>query len=86
MTQVILHTDASYKEAFDEAVWSLAREGREFTSEDVTAIVGMPPNHPNAVGALTRASAVRYGCEKVGRAKARRSNQHATEIAVWRRQ
>ena len=77
------HTDEDYRSAFERVVGDFARQRRDFTSEDVTARIGQPPNHPNAVGALTRASAVRVGAVKVGRRKAQRANQHATEIAVW---
>jgi hypothetical protein len=77
------HTPSEYQDAFEAAVAEFVSKGQDFTSEDVTAIVGMPPNNPNAVGALTRSSAIRYGCVKVSRTKATRPGQHASEIAVW---
>lgn len=85
LRQVGGHTPESYKAAFERCVADLARQGRDVTSEDVTARVGMPPapTHPSAVGALMRAAAIRQGLHKVGRVKAQRTNQHATEIAVW---
>jgi hypothetical protein len=83
MVKVIENTRPSYRDAFDTVVRDFRTQGQDFTSEDVTARIGLPPGHPNAVGALTRAVATKYGAVKVGRRKAQRRNQHATEIAVW---
>jgi hypothetical protein len=83
MTKVTDHAEVDYKDRFAQVVRDFVSQRREFTSEDVTARIGMPTTHPNAVGALTRSCAIRYGYRKVGRVKATRTNQHATEIAVW---
>jgi len=77
------HTPEDYRLHFEAVVRHFWLTRTSFTSEDVTAVVGQPPNHPNAVGALTRAVARSYGAVKVGRRQATRANQHATEIAVW---
>lgn len=84
MSLVTEHTIASYRRDFERIVRDFRSQRIDWTSEDVTARIGMPPGtHPNAVGAMTRAVAVRLGAEKIGRVKAQRSNQHATEIAQW---
>lgn len=51
MEKVLSHTDASYKKVFAEQYRIVVNSGEPFTSEDVTAVVGMPPGHVNAVGA-----------------------------------
>jgi hypothetical protein len=62
-----------------------ARKGDPFTSEDVTAVVGQPPEgcSPNAVGAVMNAAAKAGQIRRVGDAQARRRNQHATRIGLW---
>lgn len=84
MSRVTGNTSPEYRAVFSALVRDFKAQGRSFTSEDITARIGFPPAaHPNAIGALTRSMAVRYGARKVGRIKAQRANQHATEIAIW---
>lgn len=83
MAQAAENASERYREEFGKVVRDFREQHRDFTSEDVTARVGMPDAHPNAVGAITRAMATRYGAVKVGRVKAQRANQHATEITLW---
>lgn len=81
------HTPETWAERFDECALrfaAMANGRREFTSEDVTEIVGQPPNHPNAVGARMNALAKRGLIVKTGYRQAERPNQHATVIATWR--
>lgn len=84
LSQVALNANAIWRQRFAEVVRGYTDQGLTFTSEDVTAVVGLPPaGSPNAVGAMTRACAIRNGYRKVGRKQATRVNQHATEIAIW---
>ena len=84
MAKVVSHTIVSYRQSFANVVRDFRSQRLDFTSEDITARIGFPPDtHPNAIGALTRSTAMRFGAKKVGRVKAQRSNQHATEIALW---
>jgi len=84
MAKVTGKVDKEYRAAFDQVVREFAATGLSFTSESITARIGFPSGiHPSAIGALTRAAAVRYGAMKFGRVKAQRANQHATEIALW---
>lgn len=73
-------------ERFDAAVKALALTREPFTSEDVTAKVGLPPSgSPSAVGARMTAAAKRGDIRKTGRrVAARRPNQHAAELTQWR--
>lgn len=79
-------TPSGYVAAFDDRVKALAASGVEFTSEDVTTTVGLPPDSSgSAVGARMNAAAKRGLIVKVGRrVKARRPNQHAAMLEVWR--
>lgn len=77
------HTPEDWAKAFEEQVLDFVRLGSQFTSEDVTQLVGQPPNHPNAVGARMNAMARRGFIKRVGFRKAERKNQHATVIGVW---
>lgn len=74
---------SGWVELFDVELARLAAEGVDFTSEDVTAIVGQPPSS-GAVGARMNAAARRGLIRQVGHRKAARANQHATEIKLWR--
>lgn len=58
--------------------------GQELVSEDVTAELGQPTSS-GAVGALMTWAARQGLIVKVGRTQARRRNQHAAELTVWRR-
>ena len=71
---------------FDATVKALAMSRAPFTSEDVTAKVGLPPSgSPSAVGARMTAAAKRGEIRKTGRrVQAQRPNQHAAELTEWR--
>ena len=70
----------------DAAIKGLALTRADFTSEDVTARVGLPNRGSNsAVGARMNAAAKRGIIRWTGRmAKAERPNQHAALLKVWR--
>ena len=88
MDKVLSNTAEEYKEAFSRQYRVVADSGSPFTSEDVTAAVGMPPGHQNAVGSLfnallrrdLRSERVAY----VGHVSAKRANQNATKIGQYR--
>lgn len=68
---------------FDAAVEHYARLKLPFTSEDVLALVGLPPGNPNAVGARMNASARKGLIRRVGIRKGRRASAHARNISEW---
>jgi len=71
---------------FDRALVSILLSGRrKITSEDVIALVGLPPHNPNAIGATMRAAAMRHNLRNVGTVKAARIARHAGRITVWER-
>jgi hypothetical protein len=52
IAQVLGHTYDEYKEDYRTAFWSILSSKQPFNNEEILAIVGPPPNHPNASGAL----------------------------------
>jgi hypothetical protein len=80
----------SWVETALDAVAQLAATGRDFTSEDVIELVGVPhvgggANRNNAVGAMMSAAAKAGLARKTGRyVEARRPVSHARVVAVWR--
>ena len=78
-------TGEQWAERFDAALVELAQSGADFTSEDVTAKVGMPTRSSGAVGARMNAAAKRGDITWTGQfTAARRANQHAASLRVWR--
>ncbi len=70
---------------FDSVLERMALKGVLFTSEDITAEVGLPTSgSPSAVGARMTAAAKRGLIRKTGRMlKAERPNQHAALLTEW---
>lgn len=69
------------------AVRQLVERGGPFTSEDVTALVGLPrdvgTNRNNAVGAVMSGCAKRGLIRRIGYQPALRPESHARIVAVW---
>ena len=74
---------ASYKDSFTNVLERFANSGEEFTSEDITAVVGQPPNHPNTVGAMMQRAAKKGIIRKCGYCQSVRPKSHAAVIARW---
>lgn len=86
-SRVLSNTPEDYKRAFADAVARFPA-GRTFTVEDVTEVVGRPPEgtHYNAVGAIVSGLARRGFMVSTGRmVNAARPGMHATKLAEWRR-
>ena len=79
------NTPESWAKKCDDAIARLAATGADFTADDVRAICGAPPNHPNAMGARFGAAAHDGVIKRVGYAPSKRPTLHAHPIAVWRR-
>lgn len=79
-------TPDAWAAGFERALVALLKSGRtRVTSEDIVQRIGLPPGHPNAVGAVMRACAVRHNLRNVGTVKASRVARHAGRITVWER-
>lgn len=79
---VDMNTPEDWKSHADAIIGWLARNGAEFTAEDVRPWVGEPP-HPNAWGArfaaAVKAGVIRHLCYR----KAKRASAHARVLAVY---
>lgn len=66
----------------------MARTGQKFTSEDLTAPppkgAGMPPGHPNTVGATLQAFHREGRIIPTGWTLAKRPSSHAAALRTWR--
>ena len=72
-----------WKSICDNVIHWMARNGAEFTAEDVRHWIPDPP-HPNAMGARFL-SAVKSGViETLGYCKAKRPSAHARVLAIYR--
>lgn len=78
------NTPEWWKAAADRSIARFASLGTDFTAEDVRAVVGDPPNHPNAMGARFLHALRAKTIVKVGYRSPARSSSHASVIAVWR--
>ncbi len=70
------------------AILQLAKQGIEFTSEDVLAITGLPSgavgqHKNNASGAIMNKAARAGWIRKVGYGTAKRKASHGAVIAIW---
>ena len=70
------------------AIMKLAKQGIEFTSEDVLAITGLPSGEigqhkNNASGAIMNKAARAGWIRKVGYGKAKRKESHGAVLAIW---
>lgn len=72
---------ADYAWRFDQEIIRRT-PGQELTSEDITAVVGVPPSS-GVVGARMNAAAKRGLIVRSGFRPAKRVNQHAALVSVW---
>ncbi len=73
-----------WKTAFVREVQRLARTGRQFTSEDVVSVVGVPAGaNPNVVGARVSACAKMRIIRRCGFRKSKRPERRSAIVAVW---
>jgi len=84
VAQVERNTPEWWKAEAARAIATLAAAGRDFTAEDVRAVAGDPPSHPNAMGAAFLRAASEGAIIKVGYRSPVRKSSHASVIAVWR--
>lgn len=88
MELVLEHQSKEWKQMFTTCYHAMVRSGRTFTSEDIVNLVGPPPGHPNAVGAIFSAlvkpdldsGAVDY----LGHVKTKNPKSHASRIGQYR--
>lgn len=77
-----------WKAAFLGEAYRLVYAGRDFTSEDIIAVAGMPPDgtSPSAVGALIRGLVNKNAIRPTGGIRqSKRPSSHAAMLRVWTR-
>lgn len=78
------HTPEDWKSRCDEALAGLAVTGDDFTSDEVHALVGEPPNHVNALGARFSAAVTAGLITQVGTRRSTRPESHGRHVRIWR--
>lgn len=86
--QLALDAQPDWAEQAYETIKQLARQGMEFTSEDVLAITGLPSggvgqHKNNASGAIMNKAARAGIIRKVGYDTAKRKESHGAVLRVW---
>jgi hypothetical protein len=77
--------DAKWRSRFNVAAASFLALYGEVMTDDVIKKIGMPPGHPNAVGAAMLAFARTHKLAVRSYVKSTRPSCHAAVIAVWSR-
>ena len=89
MAKVLKYTAEEYKDEFAKAYLLVMGSDQPFTSENITAMVGMPPGHQNAVGAqfsaLLRPDLKSGHVLYLGHVSAQKAERNANKIGQYRR-
>jgi len=59
--QVLEHTPEAWVVSFEQQAAALLKANGSFTAEEVVTMIGQPPNHTNAIGAVCRTFVKRNG-------------------------
>ena len=82
--QTVIAHSGEWKHVAYAAILQLRMKEGGFTSEDLTEKVGMPPNHPNAVGAVILRASRDGSIIWTGRVvSSKRPTCHAALLKVW---
>lgn len=83
--EIVGHTKVSWYFTALTAAERIVREGGTFTSEELVAIVGMPPGHHNTVGSTVGAIARKLGLKSHGREFMKQKAKHRGKLERWGR-
>jgi hypothetical protein len=83
-SKVMDNTPDDWKEAALAIIKAMASSGMTFHAEDVRGLVGDPPNHPNAFGAIFNVAAKTGLIIRIGDVMAKRDNAHARRISLYK--
>jgi len=81
--KVIYKKPENYNKSFTKAVRELARKRKSFTTDDVVARVGLPPQSTRAIGALMAHAVSELDLVPVGEVTSTRSPRRHALITVW---
>jgi hypothetical protein len=78
----------TYREAADDGIAVLAATGREFTADDVRALItrrhpGLEAEHPNHLGLAFMSAAGARRITRVDTARTRRPQRNSSTFYVW---
>lgn len=82
---VALNAAEQWKVVANEALDELIATGEEFTADDIAERVGVPEDHPNAMGGLFSAASKQRRIQPVGMKKVTRPISHARRVLVWKK-
>lgn len=82
-SSVSANTPEWWRAAADLAIAQCAATLVPFGADEVRAIAGDPPNHPNAMGARFLAAARAGIIRRVGYEPSKRASLHAHPVARW---
>lgn len=74
-----------WKIVANEVLDELIEKGEEFTADDIADRVGIPADHPNAMGGLFSAASKQLRIVPVRTTKATRKESHARRVCVWKK-
>ena len=83
-SKVMDNTPDDWKDAALAIIKAMASSGMTFHAEDVRGLVGDPPNHPNAFGAVFNVAAKTGLIIRIGDVMAKRDNAHARRISLYK--
>jgi hypothetical protein len=79
---VLEHTPERWVAEFEAQATALLRANGSFTAEEVVTLIGQPPNHTNAIGAVCRTFVKRNGLTG-SYEPARSPSAHGRIITRW---
>lgn len=83
MRRIMSKTDTAWRDSFETTAIKLINANGSVTAEEVVAVIGYPPNcSKNAIGAVMRSIAMRYGLIPTY-VRAQRVSRHASVVCRW---
>jgi hypothetical protein len=78
-----LSADPAWSAEAWEWIVAKAEAGEMFTADDLVASVGVPENHPNAIGGIVRRASTKGIIQSVGVTQATRKESHGRLVRQW---
>ena len=84
IAQAAAHAVAEWKARFAAVAMQVLDDNGSVTSDEVIEVVGLPPGHPNGVGAMMHVVARRLGL-KCNYERSLRPSRHRAIVGRWRK-